>query len=226
MKRDHNSNLRAGAINPIEYVSQSRRFIAASVLATVICSACMTSGPTKRTAASPSDSQPHSVAATIPDSFQSERNWVRFDAPDGAFAVDFPGMPSETEGSVDTPIGPQLVTRFKSSIDGCDFDAGYLQRSSNVLAKLVGQNSILDSACEGTAANLGGRVVDRTVLTIDGHPSRDIRIQVTDHPDRLVIARLVITEERIYHAIASLPERTTSRQSDGKRFLDSFKFIK
>jgi len=224
MNRCRDLCLRSGKTNSTNRVGMSRRFIAVSVLAMVVCTACMTSGSKDRTAVPSSDSQ-RSVATTIPGSSQSDRNWIRFEAPDGAFEVDFPALPREIADSVDTPIGPQPVTRFKSSIDGCEFDAGYLRRSSNVLAKLVGQNSILDSACDGTAEHLGGRVVERTELTIDGHPGRDIRVQVTDHPERLVIARLVITEQRIYHAIACLPERTTSRESDGEWFLDSFKFI-
>ena len=148
--------------------------------------------------------------------------WIRFVSPDRDFEVALPTVPVQFADSVKTPIGMQPVTRFKAAAAGCEFDAGFLQRSANVLARFVGQESILESACEGTAEHMGGKVVDSSTLALDGQPARDIRIQFDGERKSLAMARLMITDDRIYHAIVRMPaDSSATQQSNAHRFLDS-----
>ena len=153
-----------------------------------------------------------------------EQSWVDFESPDHDFHVLMPVPPERSLDSVSTPIGMQPVTRFKAHADGIEFDAGYLQRSANVLTRLVGQQSILESACEGTAKHMGGKVLTSKAITLNDHPARDISIGFAVGERESGVARLVITDERIYHAIVRMPANPSAVQSNEARwFLSSMR---
>ena len=151
--------------------------------------------------------------------------WIAFEPANHDFSIAMPAAPVEVDDVVATPIGDQPVTRFTASSNGCDFDVGYLQRSANVLARLVGEEAILKSACDGTASHMGGWVVNRAALTVDDLPASDIQIRLKDDAVHLANARLVITEHRIYHAIVRMPmDASPSQVAGAQRFLESLHF--
>ncbi len=152
--------------------------------------------------------------------------WTAFEPPDHDFAVLLPHPPLESGDSASTPIGSLAITRFKASAENCDFDAGFLQRSTSALAQLVRDETILTSACDGTASHLGGRVVSSADMTIDGRLARDLVIH-SDNDDRtVVLARLVLGESRIYHAIVRMPvDASASQAACARRFLDSLRIL-
>ena len=152
----------------------------------------------------------------------NQQDWVTFHDPDDRFTVQFPGdQPVREDDSVKTPIGQQSVVRYKLRSDSMVFDAGYLQRSKHALAAIVGEQSILASSCEGTASHLGGRIVRSTRIEVDGYPAREILIDIASPVQHSVgQARLVITPERIYHAIIKLPDGKGD-QSAARTFVES-----
>lgn len=153
-------------------------------------------------------------------------SWERFQSPDGDFSVELPGTPTPFNDTVSTPIGNQAVVRYKMTSEGCEYDSGYLQRSAHILAKLVGEESILKSACDGTAAHLRGRVTRSTSISIDHCAAREVEIELKDDPLHRATARLIITNDRIYHAIVITPVLGSEHQAaSGRRFLDSLHVI-
>jgi hypothetical protein len=149
---------------------------------------------------------PLSTAAHGDDS-ADDTNWVEFHESDSDFTAAFPvGLkPKRLDDTVPTPIGSQRVVRFQARQGSVAFDAGYLIRTPHPLAALAGEGRILESACDGTARSLGGRVVATTSSKVDGHASRDIEIDLPADEQhshgRHASARLIITDTRIYHAI-------------------------
>jgi hypothetical protein len=173
------------------------------------------------------------VLAQMPSAATAEHNsvltpdrdpqdWVTFHDPDDRFTALFPGdQPAREDDSVKTPIGQQSVIRYKLRSDSMVFDAGYLQRSRHPLAAIVGEQSILASSCEGTASHMGGRIVRSTRIEVDGYPAREIQIDIASPVQHSVAqARLVITPERIYHAIIKLPDGNGD-QFASRRFIES-----
>ena len=137
----------------------------------------------------------------------SSDDWVAFHGDANELIAVFPAdvQPQHVDDAVDTPIGSQKIVRFIGSDRDQSLDAGYLIRSSNPLALLAGEKRILDSACEGTARHVGGTVKRSNAMTVDGHAARDIEIAMPAddaHPEGgRAVARLIITDDRIYHAI-------------------------
>jgi hypothetical protein len=136
-------------------------------------------------------------------------DWLAFRGESGDLTALFPAsfVPRRVDDAVDSPIGSQKIVRFVGRDDEQDFDAGYLIRSSNPLAALAGERRILDAACDGTARHLGGTVRSSRPCEVDGHAARDLDIALpadAAHPDgRRALARLIITDQRIYHAIVN-----------------------
>lgn len=147
-------------------------------------------------------SQSADIGATSDD-------WFVFRGDSDDLTALFPAslVPQRVDDAVDTPIGSQKIVRFVGRDDQLDFDAGYLIRSTNPLAALAGERRILDAACDGTARHLGGTVRSSRPCEVDGHAARDLDIALpadAAHPDgRRALARLIITDQRIYHAIVN-----------------------
>ena len=167
-----------------------------------------------------------SLPLTMPRASIAKSNWQTFAFPESSVEVSFPTAPVPVTDTVKTPIGPQPVTRYKAELVGLAFDAGYLPRSRNPLAALAGESRILRSACEGTAAHLHGTITHTRNLQIAGHTGREIDIDIDDagahHP---ALARLVMTDNRIYHAIVrATGADATSLATTGRRFVESLQF--
>lgn len=137
----------------------------------------------------------------------SDDQWVFFGGESDEFEALFPpgADPKRVDDAVDTPIGSQKIVRFVFADDEAGYDAGYLIRGKSPLAALAGEKRILDSACEGTAKHMGGRLITTAKREVDGHAARDIEIELPAddaHPHGAhATARLIITDNRIYHAI-------------------------
>jgi len=155
------------------------------------------SRPPRRAAATIEFSEPMSDGGHDPSS-DGARN--PFSPEDGSFQATLPAAPAHREESIDTPIGPQKIVRYVATTPEGEFDAGYLVRTSTALTRLAGDERILDGACRGTARQLGGTVRKSTPIEVDGHSGRDLEIELPE--GRRASARLVITSDRIFHAIA------------------------
>ena len=175
---------------------------AASAIAVAIIVGCA-GDPPRQAAAIELKTTDESATVVV----ETQDGWVAFHGDSNDLIAAFPAQvqPRHVDDAVDTPIGSQKIVRFIGSDHDQTLDAGYLIRSSNPLAILAGEKRILDSACEGTAKHVGGTVKRSNAITIDGHTARDIEIALpvdASHPEGgRAVARLIITDNRIYHAI-------------------------
>jgi hypothetical protein len=149
--------------------------------------------------------------------------WKEFSSSEGAFSILVPGTPNEQAISVNTEAG---------SIDGHLFmvgrkDMSYLVAYADYPDTLIQKrtpDAMLDGARDGAVANAQGKLLGELVISINGYPGRELKIESPDGQG-IMKARIFMVGHRLYQVGVVTPKEKALSRNIGK-FLDSFKLLK
>jgi len=141
----------------------------------------------------------------------------------------FPGTPTDSDNSYDTPLG-----RFDSRKYILRTSAEYLVMYTDfVEPKLETDpelNKILDKLRDDSLAASQNKLLSDATISLDGHPGRMIK---TISPDGIVTTiKLYVVGERLYQLTVTSPKEVQAsdasrlNESRAAKFLDSFKLAK
>ena len=95
---------------------------------------------------------------------------------EGGFSVSFPGSPAQDAQNVNTPVGAIVMHTFL--IEKSDY--AYMVAYSDYPESLVSQtpaDAILSGARDGAVANVQGRLVSETFISLQGYLGREMLIE-------------------------------------------------
>jgi hypothetical protein len=148
-----------------------------------------------------------------------KQGWKEFRSKDAGFSVSMPGVPVVEIKSTDSPLGPLDFHLFTFEREDCVYLVGYTDYPDSFIEN-SSQDSLLDIACFGAVANLGGKSVENKEMFLDGYPGRSIKI-VQKESRSTYNTRLYLAENRLYQ-VTVLTMKGRKFCEDDKKFMDSF----
>ncbi len=151
-------------------------------------------------------------------------DWSTLTSDGGGFTISMPGKPTESKQTYDTDGGPVEAVLYMLELDGGNvaYLAGYNDFKKE---QIEGRNpqDMLDGARDGAVANVNGKLVKETKITLDGNPGRELKVEAPG--DMLVFARVYLVKNRLIQALVVMPKKTL-KEKDVTRFLTSLALIK
>jgi hypothetical protein len=149
-----------------------------------------------------------------------QATWEKFSSSEGAFSVLMPGTPTQQVRTAKTSSG---------SIDAHMFlvehrDVAYIVAYSDYPNPMIQERTpklILDGARDGAVANLQGKLVGESIISLDGHQGRELQIESPDGKVT-VTARIFLVDRRLYQVMVLTPQGKDSSE-DVRKFFDSFR---
>jgi hypothetical protein len=158
------------------------------------------------------------VAVLLPGCREAE--WSEFTTREGGFSVLLPGVPASETRTLNIPSGPVDLHMFGVEQDGFAYMASY----NDYPDELVNQRpaaTMLDGARDGAVANVQGELLGESLLTIDGHPGREIKVAASGG-QLMMVARIYLVGNRLYQA-AVVTDKENALSGNVVKFLDSFR---
>lgn len=143
----------------------------------------------------------------------------------GGFSVMTPTHLTETVQPLETEAGKIDLHLFSGQRD----DTGYFVSYCDYPQK-VGQqedvDQVLDRSRDGAVANVSGRLIRETKITLMGHPGRELVIETgnPNGPRVRLRGRLFIVRNRMYQIMVVAP-RSWEGAAGTVAFLQSFKLL-
>jgi hypothetical protein len=150
-------------------------------------------------------------------------DWKPFVPKGGGFSVLLPLTPTEHKQRLKTSAGPITVTLFiadEKKIE-CTFVVGYSQYPEGSIGPRTAEKR-LDNARDGAVASAKGKLKSEKVITLDGHPGRELEIESAKG---MVRTRLVAVKNRLYQTMV-VGSASLVRGKEAEHFLKSFKLSK
>jgi hypothetical protein len=145
----------------------------------------------------------------------------------GRFKINFPGVPRESEGSVETEIGT-IVAHMTLLVADLTYSANYSDYPV-MLEQPQLVKRFLDSARDEALARVAKEdphVVSETDVSFDGHPGRLLTVEFKG--DAILRYKTVLVGNRSYVLTLGTPKRPSDQNKYEKLaadFFDSFKLI-
>lgn len=148
--------------------------------------------------------------------------WREFNLSEGGFSIVMPGKPSKQIVKTNSAIGP--IDFFLLTLEQEDvvYMVGYSDYPDTFLQSNT-QDSLLDIACYGAVVNLKGNLVSRSVISINEHPGREMKIEQANGKT-IYLTRLFLVGRRLYQ-VTVLTLKRKEISNDDKKFLDSFTLL-
>lgn len=155
-------------------------------------------------------------AAPAPKEFKSEA---------GRFSVTTPAQMQESVQPVETQSGKIDLHLFTGQQDEIAYIVGYCDYSPD-LAKPENAEHMLDGARDGAVSNTKGKLIGESSITLDGHPGREIGVQVApeDQPPMIIKGHFFMVKNRLYQVTVVAP-RSRAQDKAVDDFLQSFKLL-
>ena len=163
--------------------------------------------------------------------FTKSDKWYQFKSKPFGFKIDFPEKPTEQTRTVNTEAGEGKLTIYM-------FDASKAKADDNLVYMIVcGENpdSTINSdnkdlsgyfkkSVEGAVNGVHGKLLVETVISLDGFPGREIRV---DFKDGLAVIkmRMYLIHNKLY-MLETITETSQDFNKSINKFMDSFKLIK
>lgn len=148
----------------------------------------------------------------------AQPTWKKYSNPQGAFTAEFPGEPKITETTNQTPEGYTVKVKMFA-----------VQESGNVVYVLfnemeAGVNILDDSLYLNTVTDqilekFGREPKVREDIKFEGAPGKHF---IVEFPDGVAEGKILLRTNRAYFVVAFFPR---ARETDRKKFLDSFHFL-
>jgi hypothetical protein len=159
------------------------------------------------------------LLAVIANGFQS-KDWVRYESPEGRFAVLMPEQPEVNTQEGKTPSGAALVQhQAKSSGSDSLYSLGYFDLEAN-------SSYSLDKGRDGIVSAVKGTLISEQAISLGGNAGRELTVSAkAGDYDFFIRVRLYEISGRVYvlqHAFTKLADSPTMSEKTTK-FFDSFK---
>ena len=130
-----------------------------------------------------------------------------------------PGAPEESVQDMDTDKGQISMHGLNLAERETAYIATYTDYPESVYKDRDNQ-SILDDVRDGILVNPPGTLLSEAVISLDGHPGRDITYEINDGQITFR-ARVYLVGNRLYQMLAGTTTDKASNSDIGK-FLESF----
>jgi len=146
--------------------------------------------------------------------------WKTFVSKEGRFSVKLPSRPVS---STENPSPNNVSHGFTVSDKNAEFYVSYSDFKPEQI-KSIDSEKLLDRARDGGVANVKGKLLAETKISIDGSPGRDITIELPGGDDLKARARFYFVNNRLYTMVLAGP-KAISDGADTDTFLGSLKLI-
>lgn len=149
-----------------------------------------------------------------------QTTWEKFSSSEGAFSALMPGTPTQQVRTAKTSSG--LVDAYMFLVERRD--VAYVVAYSDYPNPMIQAGTpklILDGARDGAVANVQGKLVRESVISLDGHQGRELQIE-SPGGKVTVTARLFLVDRRLYQVMVLMHNDKASSE-DVNKFLDSFR---
>lgn len=137
----------------------------------------------------------------------------------GEFAADFPGVPSLSRETIQTPLGPITVETVVLETGETAFVVVHYDLPAEHVRKM-GAAQILDSSRNGAVFRVRGRLLAEVKTSLADFPGRQMLVAV-ENSDQHIAARIFLVGNRVYQiwATGSIEQL---RSPVYRRFFESF----
>ena len=150
----------------------------------------------------------------------AELEWLRFRSERGRFAVQLPGHPEEIRDTRATLGGIVHWSEYRAKRGATELRVEH--HDLPWLAKLLlSSDALLKRAKNGLVSEENGHELSSSVVSLQGHPAREVSFRVPAEPDLSGDALLVLVGSRLYVVVALGPQAERD-DSARERFLRSF----
>jgi len=149
----------------------------------------------------------------------SRAEWTTLRSPEGGFAVEMPAVPELARHIVETVVGPLDFTVHSARLGSASYQIIWVEYPEGVIED---PEAVLDAARDGAVARSGSRLVREERIEIEGHPGREIELDVQG---RIVgLDRLFLVGNRLYQILLA-GDAGDLNSEEATRFLASFRLI-
>ena len=146
--------------------------------------------------------------------------WPETRSPEGRFSAKFPAAPQRTTKPMRTALGNLSAHLFLVDQKGEPFYAiAYVDYPKD---RMQGKptEELLDKARDSAVANVGGKLVSESKITLAGFPGREVRVEKI-RGDMVLVCRLFLADDRLYQALVVVG-RAKENPELVRAFLDGF----
>ena len=149
----------------------------------------------------------------------SRAEWTTVSSPEGGFEVEMPAVPELARHTVDTVVGPLEFTVHSARLGSASYQIIWVEYPEGAIEDA---EAVLDAARDGAVARSGSRLVREDRIALDGHPGREIELDVQG---RIIgLDRLFLVGNRLYQILLA-GDAGDLRSEEATRFLESFRLI-
>jgi hypothetical protein len=149
----------------------------------------------------------------------SRAEWTTLRSPEGGFEVEMPAVPELARHTVETVLGPLEFTVHSARLGSASYQIIWVEYPEGAIED---QEAVLDAARDGAVARSGSRLVREESIEVEGHPGREIELDVQG---RIVgLDRLFLVGNRLYQILLA-GDPGSLHSAEALRFLASFRLI-
>ena len=163
------------------------------------------------------------VTHTSNNSSNQAAEWKTFISDDKRFTAQFPIEPNrEPNIVVNAPGGKVELIQYMSKSKDILYAVTYGDFPSK---SFVGMSSeqILDNSRNGEVANVQGKLLSETIISVGNCPGREITVKV--EPSTVITAQIILKDNRVYQVVVVSPSDKLFI-SQRREFFNSFKILR
>ena len=148
-----------------------------------------------------------------------------FSADKCGLTMQLPSEPKEETRTAEAADGPLVITLYTATTNNSAYVISCNDFPTDQISS-ADLNRILDNAAQGSMSNIGATLEDQKVITLDGHPGRDILGRTTiGGQDAVVRARVYLVGNRMIQTMV-LGAKGQMKDADMLTYLTSLKLVK
>lgn len=155
--------------------------------------------------------------------------WKIYSSTQGRFAIMFPGTPVEADKSYDTPNG-RMDARDYVVMASAEYSVFYTDFALDLEQDSAERTKFFDHMRDRVVADFNAKVLTETVISLDGHPGRMMKLAAPD--GSITRSRSYAVGKRLYQLAVTTsksfgaPDGSWFEESWATKFFDSFKLAK
>lgn len=159
-------------------------------------------------------------------------DWVKFTSEKGAFSVQLPGQPEESEQAVKTDIGELSLRIFSYETDKNDVDNNIVYmimstdypESSGISSDAKERiPTMFRNAVDGGVKNVNGKLLSEKDITLKGFPGRQYKLAFQEG-EGIISGRFYLVKNRMY-MVQAIVMKAKENDPSVLKFLNSFSVL-
>ena len=157
---------------------------------------------------------------------QESADWIKLDNEEFGFIIEFPGQPTSNPQVVNTVLGKIKMNVFQLDLstdsinDNLIYMVNYSEYPDSIINESIDTDDFFKSSINGMVTNIHGRLLEETVIDIDGYAARAVRININEGA-AVVTSRLVLVRNK-YFILMTITETRKDLNKSMDRFFESF----